>query len=225
MDLNMYIIIAILIVFVFSIFCQINVKTTFNKYNKRKSEKGNTAAEVARAILDDNQLFNVKVEHISGRLSDHYDPSSNIVRLSDAVYDSTAIGAIGVAAHECGHAIQHNTDYSFIKLRTALVPVVNFANTSWFWLFLAGMFLNFVGLINIAIVLFACVTLFQLVTLPVELDASSRAIRIIGEQGLVTPEEVPQARKVLTAAAMTYIAALAMSLVQLIRLVLIARKN
>ncbi|MDR0919096.1 MAG: zinc metallopeptidase [Oscillospiraceae bacterium] len=215
--------ILIILVFIFAIFCQINVATTFKKYNKKTSEKGNTAEYVARAILDDNRLYDVKIERVKGHLTDHYDPTTNVVRLSDSVINSTAIGAIGVAAHECGHAIQHNTGYSFIKARTALFPVVNFANGTWFWLFILGMIMNLAGLIDFAIILFSFITLFQLVTLPVELNASSRAIAIIGEEGLVTPEEVPQARKVLTAAAMTYIAALAMSVLQLVRLLLIRR--
>jgi Zn-dependent membrane protease YugP len=212
-----------IIVFIFSIWCQFNVSGTFKKYNKKRTEKGNTAEYVARAILDENGLYNVPVQRTSGHLTDHYDPRTNAVYLSDSVFQSSAIAAIGVAAHECGHAIQHNSSYAPIKLRTALVPIVNIANHAWFILFLIGIFMQAVGLIQLGVILFACITAFQLITLPVELDASARAIRIIDRNGLVTPEEVPQARKVLTAAAMTYVAALAMSILQLARLILISR--
>lgn len=213
-----------IIVLILSVFCQINISSTFKKYNKRGTSRGMQAFQVARAILDENGLQQVQIRQVRGKLTDHYDPRTNTVRLSDAVYASTSVGAAGIAAHECGHAIQHNARYAPIVIRNSLFPVVNIAQHLWYLLFIAGMLLSFLQLYLIGVALFGFVALFQLVTLPVELNASARAMRILGELHILENDELKGARKVLTAAAMTYVAALAMSVLQLLRMLLNVRR-
>lgn len=222
----MYIILLILMI-TLPLIASANVKSTFSKYSKVKNSRGLTGEQVARAILDSNGLYNVRVEHIAGELTDHYDPSANVVRLSDSVFDKTTVSAVGVAAHECGHACQHAEEYTPIKIRTALVPVTNLCSKLWYFVFLLGIvfFEAFPQLVYIGIFMFAAVVLFQLVTLPVEFDASGRALKTLESDQILDPDEIPKARKVLTAAAMTYVTALVVSIMQLLRLILSAKRR
>lgn len=212
-----------ILAFIFAMICSARVKTTFAKYNKISSRSGMQAHQAARQILDNNGLFDVQIAHISGNLTDNYNPKTNTLSLSDSVYSSSSLAAIGVAAHECGHAIQHARGYLPIKVRTAIVPIVNIGSSAYWIVFLIGLVFNNDLLVNLGILLFALVVVFQLVTLPVEFDASRRAMKIIGEQLILDSDELPAARKTLTAAALTYVASLAVSLTQLLRL--IARSN
>ncbi|HRR75674.1 MAG: zinc metallopeptidase [Ruminococcus sp.] len=209
------------------LWAQYNVKSTFNKYSTVRNARGLTGADVARKILDSNGLYNIRVEHISGQLTDHYDPRDGVVRLSDSTYGSQSVAAIGVAAHECGHACQHAEEYTPIKIRTAIVPVTNVCSMLWYWVFLVGIivFQSMPSLVYIGIAMFAAVVLFQLVTLPVELDASNRALKTMETDMILDYDELPHAKKVLKAAAFTYVAALIVSLMQLLRLILSTRRR
>ena len=204
-----------------SLIAQIKVKTTFNKYSKVYARGGRTAADVARMILDRNGLYNVTVERVGGDLSDHFDPRSNTVRLSDSVYGSNSVAAIGVAAHEVGHAIQHAESYAPIKIRTAIIPVTNFGASISPILILIGLLMGSYPIAIFGVALYSFMAIFQLVTLPVEFNASARAIKTLDRDSILSREEVGGARKVLTAAAMTYVAALLVSLAQILRLLLI----
>ncbi len=222
-------ILFILAMILLPIAAQINVSLTFKKYSKQLNSRGLTADMVARQILDNNGLQNVRIEHISGNLTDHYDPSANVVRLSDAVYGKTSVSAIGVAAHECGHACQHAENYTPIVIRSKLVPVTNICSRLWYFVLLIGIVLSemTIGtpLIYLSIGMFAAVVLFQIVTLPVEFDASSRALKTLDSCYILESSEIPKAKKVLRAAAMTYVTALVVSLLQLLRLILSTRRR
>lgn len=210
-----------ILAFIFALICSLTVKTTFNKYNRIGSRRGITAAEVARMILDRNGLYNVQVERISGNLTDNYNPRTNIVSLSDSVYNSTSLAAIGVAAHECGHAVQHAQDYVPIKIRTAVFPLAQLGSSMYFIVFIVGLIFSFEPLVDAGIILFLFVVLFQLVTLPVEFNASRRALSTIRSEGILEQDEMYGARRTLTAAATTYVASLAVSFTQLLRLLAI----
>lgn len=210
-----------ILAFIFALICSLTVKTTFNRYNRIGSRRGITAAEVARMILDRNGLYYVQVERISGNLTDNYDPRTNIVSLSDSVYNSTSLAAIGVAAHECGHAVQHAQDYVPIKIRTAVFPLAQLGSSAYFIVFILGLIFSFEPLVNAGIILFLFVVLFQLVTLPVEFNASRRAMQTIRSEGILEQDELYGARRTLTAAAMTYVASLLVSFTQLLRLLAI----
>ena len=203
-------------------FAQIKVSATFNKYSRVATGRGQTAAEAARMILDKNGLHHVKIERVGGNLTDHYDPRGEVLRLSESVYDSTSAAAVGVAAHEAGHAIQHAEGYTPIKIRSKLVPITNFAARSTWILILIGALLSFTGigyfLVLAGIALFSVTTLFQLVTLPCEYNASNRAMDALESCGWYDRGELRAARKVLSAAALTYVAALLVSVLQLLRL-------
>jgi len=207
----------------FSMWAQFQVQNSFKKYSQQLTSKRLTGAHAARAVLDDAGVIGVGIERVAGTLTDHFDPRTNVIRLSDAVFDSTSVAAVGVAAHEAGHAIQYANKYGPMKLRAAIIPVTNIGSKLSMPLVLIGLFMDMTGLINIGILLFGTVVLFQLVTLPVEFNASRRAIKILDRSALLTRDEVPASKKVLTAAALTYVAALAVSLAQLLRLVLRAR--
>ena len=207
---------------VVGLWAQMKMKSTFAKYEKVQTLEGITGAQAARRILDNSGLQNVRVERVGGRLSDHYDPRTNVVRLSDATYSSPTVGAVGVAAHECGHALQHAQGYLPIKIRTAIVPVTNIGSGLSVPLIFLGFILNSPNLVNIGIILFSLVVVFQLVTLPVEFNASRRAMAILDSSNMVTPEEGAGVRKVLTAAALTYVAALLTSLLQLLYYITLA---
>lgn len=203
------------------------VKSTYAKYSRVRSKRGVTAAEAARMILQGAGLNHVRIEHISGNLTDNYDPRSKVLHLSDSTMNSSSVAAIGVAAHECGHAIQDAKDYAPLRVRGAIVPVVNIGSMASWPLILIGVILGFNHtLITLGIILFSLTVIFQLVTLPVEFDASRRALSILGSSGMFGDEELFGAKKVLTAAALTYVAAAAASILQLLRLVLLfGRRN
>ncbi len=217
--------ILVIIAFALSLFASMGVNATFARYKKISSSRGMTGAEAARKILDDNGLYNIGVEHISGNLNDHFDPRSNVIRLSDATYSDSSVAAIGVAAHEAGHAVQHAVGYVPIKVRNAIVPVVNISTQLSMPLFFIGLLLNMMGLAMVGVVLFSAALVFQLVTLPVEFDASHRALKILSASGMLSESEVGGARKVLGAAAMTYVAAAAATALQLARLLLLVNRR
>ena len=224
--LNYNVIYFLLIVaFFYSIYTSVNVKSTFRKYNKMPSSRGMSAATVARQILDSNGLYNVQITRVSGELTDHYDPRTNTVALSAPVYDSIAVGAIGVAAHEVGHAIQYAKNYTPIKIRMAILPVAQFGSSAWILFFILGIVFNMSLLRGIGIGLFAAIVLFQLITLPVEFNASHRALATIKDRGILFGEEYTGAKKTLKAAAMTYVASLAVALLQLLRLIASSRRD
>lgn len=211
--------------FVFALICSARVKTTFAKYSKLNSKTHLQAWQVARQILDNNGLYDVAVVHISGHLTDHYNPKDKVLSLSDSVYSDSSLAAIGVAAHECGHAIQHAQGYVPIQIRSWLVPVANLGSRLYFYIFLAGLIFTLDFLVNAGIILFAFVVLFQLVTLPVEFNASSRAMKTLQSELILERDELPYARKTLNAAAMTYVASLTVSFTQLLRLIALANRR
>lgn len=217
--------ILVIIAMLLSLFASFGVKSTFAKYQKMKTARGITGAEAARRVLDMNGLQHIRIERISGELTDHFDPRSNVIRLSDATYNDTSVAAVGVAAHEAGHAVQHATGYVPIKVRNAIVPVVNIGSQLAMPLFIIGLLLNYLNLAYLGVILFSFALVFQLVTLPVELNASSRAIKILDSSMLLYEDEITPAKKVLKAAAMTYVAAVAATALQLLRLLLILNRR
>lgn len=211
---------------VISILASAKVKSTFAKYSNVRSMSGLTGAQAAERILRNAGIFDVSVQRISGHLTDHYDPKNKVLRLSDSVFGNTSVSAIGVAAHECGHAIQHNKEYAPLRIRTALVPIANFGATLSWPLILIGVLLSWSQtLITLGIVLFCAAVLFQLVTLPVEFNASNRAVKILASTGILSDREVSQTKQVLGAAALTYVAAAAASILQLLRLIILFGGN
>lgn len=218
--------ILILIGVVISLLASAKVKSTFAKYSKVRSMSGLTGAQAAERILRNAGIFDVSVQRISGQLTDHYDPKNKVLRLSDSVFGETSVAAIGVAAHECGHAIQHNKEYAPLRIRTALVPIANFGATLSWPLILIGVLLSWSQtLITLGIILFCAAVLFQLVTLPVEFNASNRAVKILASTGILSDREVSQTKQVLGAAALTYVAAAAASILQLLRLIILFGGN
>ncbi|MDY4191857.1 MAG: zinc metallopeptidase [Oscillospiraceae bacterium] len=210
----------------FAMWAQMRVQSTFRRYSKTGNLRGLTGAGAARMILDANGLQNIRLEHISGNLTDHYDPRNQVIRLSDSVWGSSSVAAVGVAAHEAGHAVQHAVGYFPIKIRTAVIPVTNIGSKLSIPLILLGIFFQAQPLVSVGILLFATVALFQLVTLPVEYNASGRAMKVLEQSGMLMGEELTGARKVLSAAALTYVAALITALAQLLRLVMLfGRRN
>lgn len=207
-----------------SLYAQVKVKSTFSKYSKVRNTKGLTGADAAKKVLMQHGITNVAVEHIRGELNDHFDPRTNVIRLSDSVYSSESVAAVGVAAHEAGHAVQHANGYSPMKIRKALVPVTNIGSTLSMPLIFIGLMLpvQYDFIVNIGIALFSLAVLFQLVTLPVEFDASRRAIETLEQTDALYGEELEGAKKVLSAAAMTYLAATFTAILSLVRLILIA---
>ena len=206
-------------------FAQNRVQSTFNKYGQLDTEKRITGKQAAEHILQTAGISNVKVEQVRGRLTDHYDPRNKVLRLSEATYNQTSVAAVAVAAHEVGHAIQDQKEYAFLKVRSAIAPVVQIGSSIAMPLILIGLLFQLTGLVNIGILAFGLVVVFQLVTLPVEFDASKRALAILGDTGVFVQEEVPAAKKVLDAAAFTYIAATLSTALQLIRLILISNRR
>ncbi len=204
-----------------SMWAQIKVNSTYKKYSAVHSRSGMTAEVAVRKILDSNGLMHVGITRIQGNLTDHFDPRTNTIALSDSVYGSTSVAAIGVAAHEAGHAIQHAVGYGPIKLRSALVPVASFGSRLCMPLVIIGLIFAFYPIAYAGIILFGATTLFQLVTLPTEFDASRRAIKALGGYGYMNDGEIKDTKKVLSAAAMTYLAALFVSLASLLRLLII----
>lgn len=218
-------IIIIIPAILLSLWAQAKVKSAFARYKEVKSSLGYTGADAARALLDSSGLFDVPIEVIGGSLTDHYDPRTRTMRLSQEVYYGNSIASIGVAAHETGHAIQDQNGYAPLKFRIAMVPVVNFGQSFSWILFIIGIFMGFAPLVNFGIVLFSAVVLFQLITLPVEMDASRRAINILEGRGILAGDELYGAKKVLNAAALTYLAAALTAILQLVRLLVIANNR
>ncbi len=214
----------VLIGVVLSLLASGKVKSTFARFSQMRNSRGITGAEAAERVLRGAGIYDVRVEHIAGNLTDHYDPRSKVLRLSDSVYGSTSVAAVGVAAHECGHAIQHAKGYAPLKLRSAIVPVANFgAKIAWPLILIGLLFTSESSslLINLGIIAFSFAVLFQLVTLPVEYNASNRAIRVIADTGLMQGEEIKAAKKVLSAAALTYVAGAATAILQLLRILIL----
>lgn len=199
-----------------ALFAQAKVNSSFNRYSKIRNSRGITGAQAAEAVLRRNGVTGVRIERVSGKLTDHYDPKANVIRLSSSVYDSPTISAVGVAAHEAGHAVQYAVGYGPIQLRAAMIPITNFGSRFGIVLLLIGIMLNAVALYQVGILLFSLTVAFQLVTLPVEFNASHRAMEAIGGSGLLNAEEAAGARKVLSAAALTYVAALLQGIMQLL---------
>ena len=214
-----------LLVIIGAVLCLVasaHVKSTYRKYAGIRSASGITGAQAAEAILRRNGVVGVTVQHVAGELTDHYDPSRGVVNLSDATYNSTSVAAIGVAAHECGHVIQHETGYLPLRLRTALVPVANIGSNLGIWIVMLGLIFGLnQSLAMIGVYLFSFGVLFQLVTLPVEFDASHRALVMLQDYGILGDTEVKSSRAVLNAAAMTYVASAAASVLQLLRLLML----
>ncbi|MDP4177438.1 MAG: zinc metallopeptidase [Bacillota bacterium] len=207
-------------------YAQYKVSSTFNKYSKVLSSSGFSGADAARYLLDAAGLNNIPIEIIGGKLSDHYDPSSKVMRLSKEVYYSTSVASIGVAAHETGHAIQHSEGYAPLNIRNSIVPAVNFASSASWIIFLLGIvFFHSTMLINLGIFLFLFVVIFQLITLPVEFNASNRALNYLEQNRILDSNEINGARSVLRAAAMTYVAATLTAIAQLVRLILLSQSS
>lgn len=214
--------ILIIIAGIISVIAQIKIKSTYSKYSGVWSASGMTGAQVARQILDSHGLYDIPVMRVSGSLTDHYHPGKRIINLSDSVYDSTSVAAIGVAAHECGHAIQHANGYALLSIRSALVPVANIGSQlSWVFIILGIIFSFNQTLITIGIIMFSAAVLFQLITLPVEFNASKRAMDELESSHILVGNELKCSRKVLSAAALTYVAAAATAILQLLRLIIL----
>lgn len=215
----------ILAAFLISLVVQMNMNGTFQKYSRVRSMSGMTGAEAAERILRSAGIFDVQVVHIQGNLNDHYDPRTKVIKLSDPIYGSSSLAAVGVAAHECGHAMQHAAEYTPLSVRSALVPVANLGSQLSWPLFLIGLIFSVRPLLTAGIFLFCGALLFQLITLPVEFNASRRALRTLEQTGIMGQQEISGTRKVLGAAAMTYVAAVVASLLQLLRLILLSRRR
>lgn len=217
--------ILVLIGAVISAIAALRVNSTYKKFSTVANSRRMTGRDAAETILKNAGITDVRIERIKGNLTDHYSPKEKVLRLSDSVYDSTSVAALGVAAHECGHAIQHRQNYSPLGLRSAAVPVANIGSTLSWPIVLLGLVLGMPGLAQIGVILFCFVVFFQLITLPVEFNASSRALRILQDRGILMGEELNGASKVLRAAAMTYVAAAFSSILQLLRLVMLTRRR
>lgn len=210
---------------IFSLIAQLMVKGAFSKYSGVRNSRGYTGADAARAILDRNGLSYIRIEHINGELTDHYDPSANVIRLSDSVYNNDSVAAVGVAAHEAGHAVQYAEGYGPIKVRSAVIPITQFGSNLSTPLVILGIIFSSNVLITAGILLFCTVVLFQAITLPVEFNASGRALKVLREEHFLDDDEMKGAKSVLTAAALTYVAAMFSALASLARLLLIRNRN
>lgn len=210
---------------IFSLIAQLMVKGAFSKYSGVRNSRGYTGADAARAILDRNGLSYIRIEHINGELTDHYDPSANVIRLSDSVYNNDSVAAVGVAAHEAGHAVQYAEGYGPIKVRSAIIPITQFGSNLSTPLVILGIIFSSNVLITAGILLFCTVVLFQAITLPVEFNASGRALKVLREEHFLDDDEMKGAKSVLTAAALTYVAAMFSALASLARLLLIRNRN
>lgn len=223
--IDMTYVIFVLPALLLAMWAQTKVSTTFNRYSKVTTQNGLTGHDAARKILDANGLHSVRIERVAGNLTDHYDPKANVIRLSDSVYGQNSVGAVGVAAHEAGHAVQHSEGYTPIKIRNSIIPAANIGSYLAFPLALLGILFTSDFLINAGIILFSAVVLFQLVTLPVEFNASNRAVTVLGGDGMLSNQEVRGVKKVLSAAAMTYVAAAATAVMNLVRLLVLTNRN
>ena len=216
-----YTIILLIHALLFGLYAQFKVSSTYKKYSQVKNARGFTAAEVARKILDDNGLYDVAIVKIAGNLTDNFNPKTKTVSLSETVYNSQSVAAIGVAAHECGHAVQHAEGYTPIKIRSALVPVTNFGSTFGFIILAIGLLFGNYSIAMIGVLLYSLMAVFQAVTLPVEFNASNRALKTLASHYILEDDELKMSKKVLSAAAMTYVAALVSTLATILRLLLI----
>ena len=207
---------------ILSMYASIKVNSTYSRYSQVHCRSGMTGADVARYILNKNGLYDIPVERVSGHLSDHYDPRAKVVRLSESVYDSSSVAALGVAAHEVGHAVQHDTGYMPLYIRNTVIPMTNIGSYLSIPLIIIGIFMSSSMLIEVGILLFCLIVFFQLVTLPVEFNASSRAVATLGGEGILSGEELVGTKKVLGAAALTYVAAAITAVLQLLRLLVIS---
>lgn len=219
-SLYIYLVVPAIIIMLWS---QIRVKTVFSKYSTQHSPL--TGADAARRVLETNGVYNVKIERVSGNLTDHYDPRTNVIRLSDSVYGANNLSAVGVAAHEAGHAVQYAKGYVPIKVRSVILPVCNLGSQLPMPLLIIGLIFNFYFLVKLGVIFFCVALLFQLLTLPIEFNASHRALVTLDNSGLIREDEKKAVRRVLSAAAITYVAALLVSLAQLIRLLAITKRN
>lgn len=210
---------------IFSLIAQLMVKGAFSKYSGVRNSRGYTGADAARAILDRNGLSYIRIEHINGELTDHYDPGANVIRLSDSVYNNDSVAAVGVAAHEAGHAVQYAEGYGPIKVRSAIIPITQFGSNLSTPLVILGIIFSSNVFITAGILLFCTVVLFQAITLPVEFNASGRALKVLREEHFLDDDEMKGAKSVLTAAALTYVAAMFSALASLARLLLIRNRN
>lgn len=217
-DISMIILIPGLLL---AMYAQAKVSSTYNRYKKVTSHSGYTGAQFARKMLNDNGLYDVTITQISGRMSDHYDPRANQVRLSAEVYNGTSIASLGIAAHEVGHAVQHATNYFPLTMRNLVVPVTNFSSSIYMLFIFIGIIMNSFSMIQFGIMLFAVIVIFQVITLPVEFNASRRAIATLGGDGVLDAEELSGAKRVLGAAAMTYVAAMVTAVLQLLQLLMV----
>ena len=211
--------------FIIALIANSRVNSAYNKYSRVRNVRGLTGADAARRVLSFYGITNVRVERTPGKLSDHFDPTSNVIRLSPDVFDGTSIAAVGIACHEAGHAAQHAENYFPIRVRSAVIPVTKFGSTAGIFLTILGLVFNFQPLTSIGLLLYFFIVIFQFVTLPVEFNASSRALKVINETGMLNASELPQAKKMLSSAAMTYVAALAVALAQFLRLFLRVQAN
>ncbi len=218
---DIYYFILIIPALLFGLWAQSQVNANFQKFSRIGTMRGMTGAQAAEYILQQNGIYDVQIRHVSGHLSDNFNPRNKTINLSDSVYNSTSIAAIGVAAHEAGHAVQHAVNYTPIKIREMIIPVTQIGSWLYLPIIMVGFLFSSQALVNVGILLFSTLAVFQLVTLPVEFDASGRAIRTLESSGILYGEEITGAKKVLRAAALTYVAALVSSLAQLLRLILI----
>ncbi|EMB34731.1 zinc metallopeptidase [Treponema denticola] len=223
MYFDYYYLVLVVPTLLLSLYAQFKVKSAFSKYSQVQTMRKISGKEAAALLLRSNSISDVSIQRIGGSLSDHYDPSHKVLRLSDPVYDKTSIAAVGVAAHETGHAIQDKEKYAPLVLRSTLVPVANIGSTAGPYLALAGIIFRMNLLLNIGIILFACAVLFYLITLPVEIDASRRALKVLEHNAVLNQEELKGAKKVLSAAALTYVASALTAMANLLRLILISR--
>lgn len=221
MFFDYYYLILVIPALILASIAQIKIKTTYSKFSNVQNSRRLTGAQAAMMVLNHYDIHDVRIERVSGNLTDHYDPRANVIRLSDGVYNSTSIAAVGVACHEAGHAAQHAEGYVPIKIRNAIVPVCNIGSTLGIPLAVLGLFLSVGWLVDFGLILYALVAVFQFATLPVEFNASRRAIKVIDSSDILSEDEISGAKKVLGAAAMTYVAALVVALANLLRFVLI----
>lgn len=219
--IDRYYIIYVLPAMLIALWAQFNVQSTYNRYSRVFNSRGLTGAQVARQILDRNGLYSVSIQRINGNLTDNYNPRTNVISLSPGVFDGRSVASLGVAAHECGHAIQHNVAYKPLLLRNAIIPVTQFGSSASIWILIIGFIFNWGILVTLGIVLFSLAVVFQLITLPVEFNASRRALNILDEGGMLFGDELRSARKVLKAAALTYVAATIVAFAQLLRVIAI----
>jgi Zn-dependent membrane protease YugP len=220
-----YYLLLVLPAIIIAMLAQWRVRSAYGRFSKVYTRRNITGAEAARRILEENGVHDVRIETVAGQLTDHYDPRTNVIRLSEGIYDSSSVSAIGIAAHDAGHAVQYATGYAPIRLRSAIIPITQIGSSLTTPLILIGFILSVPFLIDLGLIFFAAAIFFQLVTLPVEYNASARAVRALEGSGLFEYEEIDNARKVLNAAAMTYLAALAVSLAQFIRIFMLGRSR